>query len=163
MGEEMIDGNPIVSHVVRFKDRTTITDTDADTVRDGAVVVWIVRTVCQPPSYHALKKDSDERYRFNIQNVKAAAVLHGELRDGALAYLEDPTQTQGRLVFDAPVYNGEPEPVAVTDPTILRETGLGWLDTAIASLPVDPEDDRVSVYGTEGSDTQRLLQRWDEL
>lgn len=178
MEQELIDGNPVVSHIVRFKDRVTITDTDAEAVRDGAVVVWIVRTVCQPPSYHPIKKDSDERYRFNIQDVKSAAVLHDELREGALAYLDDPTQAQGRLVFDAPIYNGEPGPADIVDNLVFRETGTTWLDTPLPDLPdsayppggtplevdlLDDDDTRVSVYGNEGSETQKLLAKWDEL
>lgn len=179
---ELIDGNPVVSHVVRFKDRTTISERDAQAVKDGAVVVWIVRTVCEPPSYHPMTKDSDERYRFNIQDVKAAAVLHGELREGALAYLDDPTQTQGRFVFDAPVYNGDdPGPAQVTETLVFREVGENWLgplpdlpESAYppGSTPLDVDlldDDDASVrvagnvYGEDGSDTQRLLQKWDDL
>ena len=184
---ELIDGNPVVSHVVRFKDRTTINEHDADAVRDGAVVVWIVRTVCQPPSYHPVKRDSDERYRFNIQNVQAAAVLHGELRDGALAYLDDPTMTQGRFVFDAPLYDGSDEPAEINTNLAFHEIPAEWsgplpdmpdsayppggtpLDVKLlADLAGDDEDEdgvRVagSVYGVGGSDTQRLLEKWDEL
>lgn len=185
MEQELIDGNPVVSHVVRFKDRVTITETDAEAVRDGAVVVWIVRTVCRPPSYHPTKKDSDDRYRFNIQDVKAAAVLHDELREGALAYLDDPTQTQGRLVFDAPLYNGDAGPADIVDNLVFTETGTVWPPGPLPDLPatayppgatpieVDllnsiPLDDdesamRVSIYGKEGSDTQKLLAQWDEL
>lgn len=174
---ELIDGNPVVSHVVRFKDRTTISETDAEAVRDGAVIVWVVRTVCEPPSYHPIRKDSDDRYRFNIQDVKAAAVLHGDLREGALAYLDDPTQTQGRFVFDSPTYNGEEAgPVEVLDNLVFAETGTAWLapelpDSAYApeavAVDVDLLDDdehrRTPIYGPEGSDVHRLLQQWDEL
>lgn len=184
MEQELVDGKPVVSHVVRFKDRVTITDTDAEAVRDGAVVVWIVRTVCQPPSYHPTKKDSDDRYRFNIQNVKAAAVLHDELREGALAYLDDPSQTQGRLVFDAPLYNGDVGPAEIVDNLAFVETGTVWPPGPLPDLPASayppggtplevdlldvelPDDDssvRVSIYGEEGSDTQKLLAKWDEL
>jgi hypothetical protein len=179
MEQELIDGNPVVSHVVRFKDRTTITESDAEGVRDGAVIVWIVRTVCEPPSYHPTKKDSDDRYRFNIQDVKAAAVLHGELREGALAYLDDPTQTQGRLVFDAPVYNGEAGPAEITTSLAFQETGEIWPPGPLPDLPEsayppggtpleidlldDDDTERVSVYGAGGSDTQKLLAKWDEL
>lgn len=182
MEQEHIDGHPVTSHVVRFKDRATITDRDAQAVRDGAVVVWIVRTVCQPPSYHPVKKDSDERYRFNIQDVKAAAVLHDELRDGALAYLDDPTQTQGRLVFDAPVYNGEAGPADIVDNLVFVETGTVWppgplpdlppsayppggtpLEVELLDVELPDDDERVSIYGNEGSDTQKLLAKWDEL
>jgi hypothetical protein len=188
MEQELIDGNPVVSHVVRFKDRTTITDRDAEAVRDGAVVVWIVRTVCEPPSYHPVAKDSDDRYRFNIQDVKSAAVLHGELREGALAYLDDPTQTQGRFVFDAPLYNGDPGPAEITTSLAFEETGEGWLDgdgwreiplpdlpdsayppggtpLEVSLLTDEPvaDDEPVSIYGEGGSDTQKLLAKWDEL
>jgi hypothetical protein len=182
MEQELIDGNPVVSHVVRFKDRTTITERDAQAVRDGAVVVWIVRTVCEPPSYHPVAKDSDDRYRFNIQDVKSAAVLHGELREGALAYLDDPTQTQGRFVFDAPLYNGDPGPAAIVDNLAFIETGTDWLDKPLPDLPSSAyppggtpldvslltdepaeDDEPVSIYGEGGSDTQKLLAKWDEL
>lgn len=107
MDAEFIDGNPVTRHVVRFKDRAQISDIDAEAVKDGAVIVWIVRTRCQPPSYHPIGHGSDERYRFNVQTVEAAAVVHGDLRDGALAYLDDPTQTQGRLIFGHPTYEAE--------------------------------------------------------
>jgi hypothetical protein len=183
MEQELIDGNPVVSHVVRFKDRTPITERDAGAVRDGAVVVWIVRTVCEPPSYHPVAKDSDERYRFNIQDVKAAAVLHGELREGALAYLDDPTQTQGRFVFDAPLYNGDPGPAEITTSLAFEETATHWLgSTPLPDLPesayppggtplevdlLDDDDGSVrvagNVYGKGGSETQKLLAKWDEL
>jgi len=193
MDLELIDGNPVVSHVVRFKDRTTITEHDAQAVRDGAVVVWIVRTLCQPPSYHPVAKDTDDRYRFNIQDVQAAAVLHGELRDGALAYLDDPTMTQGRFVFDAPVYNGEAGVVDVKDTPAFQETGTAWppvylygSEEPVTTRPLpdlpdsayppggtplevelddDDETHRVvgSVYGAAGSDTQKLLEKWDDL
>lgn len=205
MEAEAVDGNPVVSHLVRFKDRVTITDEDATAVRDGAVVVWVVRTVCQPPSYHPTAKGTDDRYRFNIQSVKAAAVLHGDLRDGALAYLDDPTQAQGRFVFDAPTYNGDDQPAEIRTDLVFTETGTEWPpailvhgsnepvavrpDGPLPNLPasayppggteldvslldderLDEDDDaggiRVagSVYGEAGSDTQKLLQQWDEL
>lgn len=184
MEQELIDGNPVVSHIVRFKDRVTINEVDAEAVRDGAVIVWIVRTVCQPPSYHPIKKDSDERYRFNIQDVKAAAVLHGELRDGALAYLDDPTQTQGRFVFEAPLYNGDAGPADIVDNLVFRETGTVWppgplpdlpdsayppggtpleVELLDVELPDDESSERISIYSEEGSDTQKLLAKWDEL
>jgi hypothetical protein len=134
---ELIDGNPVVSHVVRFKDRTEISDRDADAVKDGAVVVWIVRTRCQPPSYHSTRKDSDDRYRFNVQTVEAAAVLHGELRDGALAYLDDPTQTQGRFVFDHPTHG----PAEVKEGLVFREVDLQTIEEPVPLEPyrVEPE------------------------
>jgi hypothetical protein len=184
MDSEYIDGHPVVSHIVRFKDRTPITDTDALAVRDGAVIVWIIRTVCQPPSYHPMKKDSDDRYRFNIQDVKAAAVLHDELREGALAYLDDPSQAQGRLVFDAPLHYGDPGPADIAGNLAFTETGTVWPPGPLPDLPATayppgatplevelldvelPDDEdtvRVSIYGEEGSDTQKLLARWDEL
>lgn len=109
---ELIDGNPVVRHVVRFKDRTQISENDATHVRDGAVLVWLVKARCEPPSYHPLEKDSDNRYRFNVQVVQAATVLAGKLRDGALAYLDDPTQDQGHLVFDHPIF---PEDIYVLE------------------------------------------------
>lgn len=162
---ELIDGNPVVSHVVRFKDRTTISETDAEAVRDGAVIVWLVRTVCEPPSYHPVRKDSDDRYRFNIQDVKAAAVLHGELRDGALAYLDDPSQAQGRFVFTSPIYDGDGSPEKLGDNGALVTDG--GMATVFTSADLDAldvsDDDRVSIYGPGGSEAQRLLQQWDEL
>jgi hypothetical protein len=183
MDLEMIDGNPVVAHLVRFKDRATISEIDAEAVRDGAVIVWIVRTVCQPPSYHPMSKGSDERYRFNIQAVQAAAVVHGELRDGALAYLDDPTQTQGRLVFEHPTYSSEdedPGPADIVTSLAFMETGTVWPPGPLPDLPdtaygpgntpleVDFDDDENShvvgsVYGPQGSDAHRLLDKWDEL
>ena len=175
---ELIDGNPVVSHVVRFKDRTEISDEDAQAVRDGAVIVWVVRTRCQPPSYHPVAKDSDDRYRFNIQQVQAAAVLHGDLREGALAYLDDPIQ--GRFVFDAPTYPDGTERLAeVNDGLVWRETAGIFPPTPLPDLPdsayppggtpleVELIDDdvpvRTSIYGERGSDTQKLLDRWETL
>lgn len=139
MDLELIDGNPVVSHVVRFKDRTEISERDAEAVKDGAVVVWIVRTRCQPPSYHHTTKDSDDRYRFNIQAVEAAAVLHGELRDGALAYLDDPAQ--GRFVFDAPTYGPDDEPAEITSNLVFREVDLATIAEPVPLEPyrVEPE------------------------
>jgi hypothetical protein len=155
MDTEFIDGNPIVSHVVRFKDRATISETDAEDVKDGAVVVWIVRTRCEPPSYHPVAKDSDDRYRFNIQKVEAAAVLRGPQRDGALAYLDDPTQNQGRFVFESPTFppNWGPTPVSVEA-----------LDAATQEPLPDPDTpERIPIY-QHPSPTQALIaEMWDEL
>lgn len=185
MEYESIDGNPVVSHLVRFKDRVTITDEDAQHVRDGAVIIWILRTRCQPPSYHPVEKDSDDRYRFNIQSVQAAAVLHGELREGAIAYLDDPTQGQGRLRFVAPTYPDD-EPVDAKDSSVWRETATTFpphavdIDTPLPDFPdsayppggtpleVDLIDEGAvrtagSIYGDRGSDTQKLLDRWETL
>jgi hypothetical protein len=173
MGDiELIDGNPVVSHVVRFKDRVEITDTDAEAVKDGAVVVWIVRTRCQPPSYHPVAKDSEDRYRFNIQEVEAAAVLHGTLRDGAIAYLDDPTMNQGRFVFDHPTYwePGDAETVDICefgkkDPVAtITLADFESADTAV----IEQDDDGTvhvvgNVYGPTGSEIQRLISHWDDL
>ncbi len=170
--DELIDGNPVVSHVVRFKDRTTISETDAQEVRDGAVIVWIVRARCEPPSYHPVRKDSDDRYRFNVQTVQAAAVLHGELRDDALAYLDDPTQAQGRLRFDAPTYP-EREPAEITSDLAFFETAEPLLGPKIspdALAGPDPEPEpagdtvRIPLYEGGGSETHRLMaETWDDL
>jgi hypothetical protein len=139
MINEFIDGNPVLSHVVRFKDRTEITDTDANTVKDGEVILWIVRTRCQPPSYHPIEKDGDERYRYNIQEVQAAAVLHGDLRDGAIAYLDDPTQRQGRFVFTAPTHAGEPLNQADTS-TRRPVSGDPFVPATQAPQPLSDDD-----------------------
>jgi hypothetical protein len=150
---EFIDDHPVTSHRVRFKDRVEISETDAQHVRDGAVVVWIVKARCQPPSYHPAGRDSDNRYRFNLQQVETATVLTGDLREGALAYIDDPTQNQGRLRFKAPVFPELPEPV---DEEHVYPTD---------DLPLAPErwddDDTVSIYAP--SPTQKLLaQMWGD-
>lgn len=85
---EFIDDHPVVSHQVRFKNRTDITAEQAQLVKDDLVVVWLVRARCQPPSYHPVGRDTAERYRFNVQAVEGAAPLDGDMRTQALAYLE---------------------------------------------------------------------------
>lgn len=85
---EFIDDHPVVSHQIGFKNRTEISDREAQLVKDDMVVVWLVRSRCLPPSYHPVGRDGDERYRFNVQKVVDAAPLDGEVRAQAIAYLE---------------------------------------------------------------------------
>lgn len=98
---EFIDDHPVVSHQVSFKNRAEITDQQAKQVKDDMVVAWLVRTRCQPPSYHPVGRDSGERYRFNVQKVEDAVPLDGDLRAQALAYLEHGPD-QGYVDFGNP-------------------------------------------------------------
>lgn len=149
---EFIDEHPVISHRIRFADRSDIDDADAVHVRDGAVILWIVEAVCQPPSY---SKDGDGRCRFNVQKVKRAGVITGDARDAAFAWLDNPQQ--GRLVFEAPTYpepvlEPEPEPVAHQEATVLH--------------PFDGAGSEIvgSIYGpTHRGETQHLLREtWGE-
>lgn len=85
---EHIDGHPVVSHRVRFQKRTEITERQADMVKDGDTVVWLVKATCLPPQYHAIGKEAEDRYRFNIQDVTDAMPLSGDLREQAIAYMD---------------------------------------------------------------------------
>lgn len=157
---EFIDDHPVVSHSVRFTDRTEIAEADAPHVRDGAEMVWIVQAACQPPSYHPVTKGSEERYRYNLQRVERAVVLTGALRESAIAYLDDPEQRQGYLAFEAPRYSGEDT----------EKTEPDWHGAdddeehpAAVDLPLfDLDDPSVEVVGTiyrpgHESPTQKLL------
>lgn len=160
---EFIDDHPVTSHRVRFRDRVEIGEADAEHVRDGAVVVWLVKARCQPPSYHPTKRDGEERFRFNIQKVEEAVVLHGVLGESALAYLADPSETQGYLGFEAPRYPELPrapeptyEPIEFAEapePRGDREE-FGWDDSHVVG----------SVYGRghEGRTQQLLKEAWGE-
>ena len=103
---EFIDEHPVVAHRVRFRNRVDVSEAHADLVKDDMVVVWIMRTRCEPPQYHPVTKDAEERYRFNIQAVEAATPLAGVLRDQALAYLETGAD-QGYLDFNVPRFRQE--------------------------------------------------------
>jgi hypothetical protein len=103
---EFIDDHPVVAHRVRFRNRVEINDSQADLVKDDMVVAWLVRARCEPPQYHPVTKDAEERYRFNIQAVDSAVPLAGVLRDQALAYLEHGDQ-QGYLDFNVPRFSQE--------------------------------------------------------
>lgn len=99
---ECIDDHPVVNHRVRFRGRADITEDQAPLVRDGHIVVWLVRTRCRPPQYHPVTADSDDRYRFNIQDVEAVVPLDGEPRNQALAYLDHHPHAQGYLHLEIP-------------------------------------------------------------
>lgn len=103
---EFIDEHPVVAHRVRFRNRVDVSEAHADLVKDDMVVVWIMRTRCEPPQYHPVTKDAEERYRFNIQAVEAATPLAGALRDQALAYLETGAD-QGYLDLNVPRFRQE--------------------------------------------------------
>lgn len=100
---EYIDDHPVVSYQIRFKNRADISEADAAHLKDGNLVVWLVRTVCEPPSYQTTTKDSPDRRRFNVQAVEEAVPLEGELRSQAVAYLEHGGD-QGFINFDVPQY-----------------------------------------------------------
>lgn len=159
---EFIDNHPVVAHQVRFADRTEIIDQDAEHVRDGVTVVWIVQSVCQPPSYHPVEKDSEDRYRFNVQKVQRAAVLTGVLREQAIAYLDDPDQRQGYFGFEAPRHEAEnddePEVVMAPDDWLTAEPQPWPADRPMFELD-DPSREVVGSLYRPGheSPTQKLL------
>jgi hypothetical protein len=84
---EFIDSHPVTSHRIRFQGRTEISELDAAHVKDGNTMAWLVRAKCQPPQYYPTVRDSEDRYRFNIQSVEMAMPLVGEARDAALIRL----------------------------------------------------------------------------
>lgn len=112
---EFIDDHPVVAHRVRFRNRVDIAETHGELVKDDMTVLWLVRTRCEPPQYHPITKDADERYRFNIQAVEDAIPLAGQIRDQGMAYLEH-RGLQGYLDFNVPrfrqelLFEGEPAP-----------------------------------------------------
>lgn len=110
---EFIDDHPVIRYQVRFRDRVEIPEDQAAGVRDGNIMVWLVRTECLPPSYHPVTKDAEERYRFNIQAVQGAVPLKGAQREAALVFIESGPD-QGYLAFEAPSYseNGLHDPLA---------------------------------------------------
>lgn len=113
---EYIDDHAVIRYQVRFRDRIEIPEDQAANVRDGNIMVWLVRTECLPPSYHPVTKDSEDRYRFNIQAVHAAVPLKGPQREAGLVFLESGSD-QGYLAFEAPSYseNGLHDPLAQHD------------------------------------------------
>jgi hypothetical protein len=84
---EFIDGHPVCAHQVRFRLRATVDEADAPLIRDGAIMVWLVRTHCQPPAYLPLSRDADERCKLAVQDVEAVVPLTGALRSDALDYI----------------------------------------------------------------------------
>lgn len=164
---EYIDGHPVVQHRVRFTQRAEISEPDAEHVKDGATIVWVVQAVCQPPSYHPAAKSSEDRYRFNVQRVERAAVLVGDAAEQALAYLADPSQTQGYLRFtEAPRHpeggNGVHHPAE--DKLPFTDLPLDDEDEPYTFDPSGPllDDGQVEVVGSiyrsgHESETQRLL------
>lgn len=129
---EFIDDHPVTEHRVRFTERTDISERDAAHVRDGAVVVWIVQAECQPPSYHPVAKDSEDRYRFNVQRVQRATVLTGTLRESAIHYLDDPDQRQGYFAFEAHSFDedGLRDPLSELVPARMCKICLAYYDTS---------------------------------
>jgi hypothetical protein len=103
---EFIDEHPVVAHRVRFRNRVDVAEAHGDLVKDDMVVLWLVRTRCEPPQYHPVTKDAEERYRLNIQAVDDALPLAGQLRDQAVAYLEH-GGLQGYLDFNVPRFRQE--------------------------------------------------------
>jgi hypothetical protein len=98
---EFIDGHPVTDCRVRFRLRAIVEAEHADAVRDGDVIIWVVRARCLPPQYFEVTKDSDERYKLAIQDVEDAVPLTGESRAAAIAFL-DGGRDQLTLPFDAP-------------------------------------------------------------
>lgn len=104
---EFIDDHPVVAHRVRFRNRVDVAEAHGNLVKDDMVVMWLVRTRCEPPQYHPVTKDAEERYRFNIQAVEAAVPLAAQNRDEAIAYLEH-GGLQGYLDLNVPRFRQEP-------------------------------------------------------
>jgi hypothetical protein len=123
---EFIDDHPVVAHRVRFRNRVEIGEDRAGLVKDDMIVVWLVRSRCEPPQYHPVTKDAEERYRFNIQAVEQAVPLDGAVRDQALVYLEHGID-QSYLDFGAPRFRQE----EIFDP---NEYGPGAAEYQIAQL-----------------------------
>jgi hypothetical protein len=154
---------------VRFADRVDIDERDAQAVRDGEVLVWLVQAECQPPSYQRMKADSEERCRFNGQKVLRATPLAGSLAESAIAYLDHPNQDQGWLAFSSPYYDGEiHDPTAELPPgtcpiCLGNLTESGTCETGHKPIANSEDDDQGttvvgSIYGPEHrGDTQRLL------
>lgn len=103
---EFIDDHPVVAHRVRFRNRVDVSEANSALVKDDMVVVWLMRTRCEPPQYHPVTRDAEERYRFNIQAVEDAVPLAGQLRDQGLAYIEH-GGLQGYLDFNVPRFRQE--------------------------------------------------------
>jgi hypothetical protein len=157
----------VTDHRVRFADRTDITDTDAEHVHDGDVVIWIVQAECQPPSYHHSAPESDDRYRFNVQKVQRAVVLTGELRDGAIHYLDHPDQRQGYLAFEAHSFgpNGLHDPLDEPQPEPEPEPVMVPAYEHDDYLPLDDDVQVIgSIYGPghRGETQSMLREAWGE-
>lgn len=165
---EYVDEHPVVDHQVRFIDRAPITDGEAEYVKDGQVVVWLVQARCQPPSYHPIKPESEERYRFNVQKVERVAVLTGDLRQSAVQYLNDPDQRQGYLAFEAPRFPDTPTkndtPKVDQEPEASLDDPAPYAWEYVQSSLDDAGVEVVgSVYRGPESETQRLLREtWGE-
>lgn len=123
---EFIDDHPVVAHRVRFRNRVEIKEDHSGLVRDDKVVVWLVRARCEPPQYHPVTRDAEERYRFNIQAVEEALPLAGVVRQEAIAYLQHGGD-QGILDLSVPRFRQE----AAFDPD---EYGPGAAEYQIAQL-----------------------------
>jgi hypothetical protein len=128
---EFIDDHPVVAHRVRFANRIDITDNQSRLVKDDQVTVWLMRARCQPPQYHPIAPESDERYRFNVQRVVDAIPLEGEALTQAVAYL-DHGGTQGTLNLNVPVhpdppglFDEIPADEVVTEPALAEPPSLG--------------------------------------
>lgn len=128
---EFIDQHPVVSYRVRFKDRAEITDEAAAAVKDGNVIHWLVRARCQPPSYHPVTKDAEERYRFNVQEVESVLPLQGSAADAAVAFMAH-GEVQGYLNLGAARY---PDPDgAIEELAQIREL---LVEAGIEDSPVE--------------------------
>jgi hypothetical protein len=163
---EFIDENPVVAYRARFFGRVEISERAALMLRDNHVVHWLVRTRCLPPSYHAVARDSPERYRFNVQEVDVAVPLSGELRrqsarlleDGALESFEaseiddlrsylaeigelhegEPAATAVRRIFEARFEPRRPAPAPAPEPLVAAVHGEDD-DIEVIAGPYRPE------------------------
>lgn len=85
---EFIDGHPVTETRVRFRQRATVAENQTSVVRDGDLLVWLVKARCRPPQYYPTGRDEEERYKLAIQDVEEVAPLDGALRESAIVYLD---------------------------------------------------------------------------
>lgn len=158
---ELIDGNPVIYHRVRFTKRVEIDERYTDELRDGSIVMWLVRARCQPPSYHPVtRKDDDlDRYRLNVQDLEEAIPLTGALRESAIVHMEH-GEDQSYLAFQNPSYDAagthDPREVSaqarldilrfhLTEVGVIHD-GEDPVDAAMRLLKALPSPDEIREY-----------------
>lgn len=82
------EDHPAMSQRVRFKGRVNVDPRRSDLVREGEIVVWVVRGRCEPATYHRLVRNSPDHYQFNVQHLLSADPLAEPLRSHVLAAVE---------------------------------------------------------------------------
>lgn len=161
---EYIDEFPVVSYRARFQNRIEISERGAELLRDNHTVYWLLRTRCLSPRYHAIARDSEERYRLSVQDVDTAVPLAGPLRAQAamllegetshlevvpsddLAVIRDHLAARGELRDDEPLgqtvlrlLQRQPDPV-LTGPTYEPSHAQGLLPTAEVAPTFNDDD-----------------------